>query len=161
MQTPAEQLRQVAARFAAGVTVVTTRDPEGVHAGFTATAFTSVSLAPPLVLVCLAVTADCHPAFSVAEAMGISVLSAPQQDIALRFATRGADKFTGVAVTLGTCTRVPLIEGAVAHLECATWKRVDAGDHTILIGEVLRGEAFEGEPLIYAARAFARVAPLA
>ena len=158
--TPAEQLRQVAARFAAGVTVVTTRTADGVAAGFTATAFTSVSMEPPLVLVCLSIGADCHPAFSVASALAISVLGASQADVAMKFATRGADKFAGVAVTDGERTGIPLVDGAVAHLECSMWNRVLAGDHTILIGEVLRGVTAEGEPLLYAGRAFSRVAPL-
>ena len=158
--TPAEELRQVAARFAAGVTVVTTRSADGVAAGFTATAFSSVSMEPPLVLVCLALTADCHPAFSVASAMAISVLGASQADVAMKFATRGTDKFAGVPVTPGEATGMPLVEGAIAHLECAMWSRVPAGDHSILIGQVVRGRTTEGEPLVYAGRAFSRVAPL-
>jgi flavin reductase ActVB len=146
--------RKLASGFASGVTVVTTLGADGKPQGFTASSFTSVSLAPPLVLVCLDVKADCHPAFERAEHFAVSILAADQKELASRFATRGGDKFAGLAFTAGLETKAPLADGALAHIECRMHARHAAGDHTVLIGEVVGGARFDREPLLYHARSF-------
>lgn len=88
-----QHFKQAMASFPSGVTIVTTVDGDGKWWGFTATSFCSVSMDPPLVLVCLARGAECHPVFEAAEHFVIHVIHSEHTDLALRFATRGADKF--------------------------------------------------------------------
>jgi flavin reductase ActVB len=148
--------RNAMARFASGVTVVTTLDPERKVVGFTASAFSSVSLTPPLLLVCLQKDADSYDAFMEAGAFAVSVLAAGQEEIARRFATKGIDKMEGTPSLPGSETGIPLIEGALATFECKTAGSPDAGDHTILIGEVIAVQASEHEPLLFYDRRFGR-----
>ena len=151
--------RNALARFASGVTIVTTVDGGGRRAGFTASAFSSLSLDPPLILVCLEKRAESYPTFDAAEHFAVSILATGQTDVALRFATRGIDKFAGAPVVPGELTGMPLIEGAIAHLECRVHDRPDGGDHTIIIGEVLRAASTDGEPLLHFNRKFGRFEP--
>ena len=156
-----QRFREAMARFASGVTVVTTIDEDAkVPVGFTASAFSSLSLDPPLVLVCLARSADCYPAFATAGSMAVSILRVDQQDVALRFATRGADKFGPTALVHGEVTGLPLIRDALAHVECELWDRFDGGDHVILVGKVLLARVADGEPLLHFNRRFGRFLPL-
>ena len=148
------------ARFASGVTVVTTRDEDGDFVGFTASAFSSLSLEPPLLLVCLQNDADCYDAFMQEPPhFGVSILARGQAEIALRFATKGIDKVAGTPVIRGPITGLPLIEGATAHAECHIGDRILEGDHTILIGEVLQADSNEREPLLHFNRQFGRFQP--
>ncbi|MCH8051369.1 MAG: flavin reductase family protein [Chloroflexi bacterium] len=148
--------RDAMARFASGVTVVTTRDGTGKAVGFTASAFSSLSLDPPLLLVCLQKDADCYAAFMEAEQFGVSILAQGQSPIAIRFATKAIDKWEGTPSEAGSATGIPLIGGAAARLECRTQSRPDGGDHTILIGEVLTADANGNEPLLHFNRSFGR-----
>lgn len=148
-EIPPADFRAALGSFAAGVTVVTTRAPDGTLAGLTATSFTSVSLDPPLCLVCVARTADAHALLARADRFGVSLLAADQREISARFATHGADKFAGVAWAAGAATGVPLLEGAIATLECRVESRVPAGDHDLLVGRIQRVESRGGEPLLY------------
>jgi flavin reductase ActVB len=151
--------RNAMARFASGVTVVTTTDAEGKPWAFTASAFLSLSLDPPLVLVCLEKRAESHPAFEQATHFAISILAEGQTDTAWRFATRGADKFAGVEVERGPETGLPLIPGAMVHLECRMYERLPGGDHTILLGEVLRADSNDRPPLLHFNRLFGSFQP--
>jgi flavin reductase ActVB len=151
--------RNALARFASGVTVVTTIDAAGRQTGFTASAFSSLSLSPPLVLVCLEKRADCYPAFMSCTSFAVSVLAAGQTDLALRFAERDIDKFAGTPASPGEATGMPLIDGALAHLECRVYNRVDGGDHAIIVGEVLRAAGAGGDPLLHFNRRFGRFVP--
>jgi flavin reductase ActVB len=151
--------RNALARFASGVTVVMTRNGEGSFVGFTASAFSSLSLDPPLILVCLQKDADCYQAFMEAESFTVSILSAGQSDIAQRFATKAIDKLQGTGVAPASISGLPRIEGASAWLECRTYSRVDGGDHTILIGEVIAAGATGAEPLLHFNRTFGRFDP--
>ncbi len=148
--------RNAMARFASGVTIVTARNRAGETVGFTASAFSSLSLHPPLLLVCLQKDADCYAAFMEAEHFAVSILSRDQDDIARRFATKSVDKWDGTPAVSGERTRLPLIEGASAHTECLMIDRVDGGDHTILIGEVISAASSELEPLLHFNRQFGR-----
>ncbi|MFJ4950288.1 flavin reductase family protein [Streptomyces sp. NPDC088760] len=146
-------LRDCLARWPSGVAVVTAVDGDGVRRGFTATAFSSLSARPPLVLVCLDRSADCHPSFDRAEAMAVHLLRDDQAGLAERFATKGVDKYAGLASTPGL-DGVPLLDGVLARMECELVDRFDGGDHVILVGLVRRSEVFSGRPLVYCGRAF-------
>ena len=140
--------RQACARYATGITIATTIASDGTPHGFTANSFTSVSLEPPLVLICIDRSANIIDQFRASKYFGINVLSASQEDLSNRFAIRGYDRFEGVNWTAGS-TGVPLLEGALARLECGIEKIIEAGDHDIFIGRVLGAEYVEGEPLLY------------
>jgi flavin reductase ActVB len=149
--------RAAMASFATGVTIVTTVDPgSGRDVGLTASAFSSLSLDPPLLLVCLDRGADSHGAFAAATTMAISILAEEQVDIAMRFAKSGAEKFTG-GTSAGRITSAQLVDGAVAHLECVIQELLPGGDHSIVIGRVLSAEvAAEPWPMIHFNRQFGR-----
>ena len=155
-QVRPEDFRNAMSRFASGVTVVTTRDASGRPFGFTASAFTSLSLDPPLVLVCLERRAESFPVFEAAQTFGVSILAAGQSPLALKFATRGADKFAGSPIVDGAVTGMPLVSSAIAQVECSVHERIDGGDHIILVGRVLRAVVAAGEPLLHFSRAFGR-----
>ncbi len=140
--------RRALASFASGVTVVAVCDADGVDHGMTVSAFCSVSLMPPLVLVCIDHAATCAPRIAAASHLGISVLGAAQSALSNRFADPGADRFDGVPVVRGA-TGAPLLAGAIAHLECRISSRHDGGDHAIIVAEVVSATASDGPPLIY------------
>ena len=145
--TPTE-FRNALRSFAAGVTVVTTRDPEGHPSGLTASAFTSVSLEPPLVLVCVDHGATAHPDFRACGRFAVNVLRREQEALSRQFAASGGDKFRGVPHHDGK-SGLPLLDGALATLECRLVDAHEAGDHTIFIGEVEVASVAGGRPLVY------------
>ena len=148
--------RRALGQFAAGVTVVTTRDAQGRSLGLTVTAFCSVSLEPPLVLVCVDHRSEAHVGFRQAGLFGVSILADGQEEVSRRFAAGGAAKFVGLDLATGT-TGVPLIPGALAHLECRVRATHDAGDHAIYVGEVLAVDVKPGRPLLYHDRGYGRL----
>ena len=127
-------LRDVLGRYATGVAVVTTRH-RGRPVGLTVNSFTSVSLDPPLVLWCLSRTSGSMPAFVQADHFVVNVLAAGQDHLARRFAGPG-DRFTQTAIAFDD-DRLPELAGTAATLVCRRDRLVPAGDHVILIGEVL------------------------
>lgn len=134
--------------FATGVTVVTTM-VEQVPIGVTANSFASVSLDPPLVLVCLGKALGCLDAFSDTERFAINVLRSDQRELSVRFATKGVDRFEGTDWEISE-TNTPMIKSALANIECSKHAELDYGDHTIFIGEVLRAKCDPThEPLLY------------
>jgi flavin reductase (DIM6/NTAB) family NADH-FMN oxidoreductase RutF len=133
--------------FASGVTVVTT-EHEGTLYGMTVAAFSSLSLHPPLVLVCIERTVKSHEAIASAGVFGVSILAQEQADLSNRFASRIEDKFAGVPVRRGELG-VPLIGGAITQLECQVRETFAGGDHTIFIGEVAAVTTSDGPPLVY------------
>jgi flavin reductase (DIM6/NTAB) family NADH-FMN oxidoreductase RutF len=145
--------REALSRFASGVTIVAAHHPSG-PVGFTATGFTSVSLTPPLVLVCIDKGASAHGGVVAADYFGVSILDHRQEWIALQFARSGIDRFLGVPLRTSKADRAPFIDGALAHLECRKHTCLEAGDHTILVGEVLEGVVGPGRPLVHFARRF-------
>ena len=116
--------------------VVTTVDGEGQAVGFTANSFTSVSLDPPLLLVCIANRSSSLDAFLAADGFSVNILSAAQEDLSRRFAAPGEDRFAGVAWRPGPAGN-PVLSGCCGWFDCRSHKRVVAGDHTILIGKVV------------------------
>lgn len=153
-QLPQKELfRTAMASFPSGVTLVTTADDGGRWWGFTASSFCSVSMDPPLVLVCLAGSAESHAVFAAAERWLIHVIHSDQAELAWRFATRGADKFaqTGfVADEHG----LPLLADASIALACTAHAKYAGGDHTILVGRVVHTRVGENEPAVYFQRGF-------
>lgn len=146
--------RKALGAFPTGVTVVTTVDAQGAPRGFTANSFTSVSLSPPLVLVCLAKAAHSHAVFSAAPGFVVNVLAEQQKAVASTFASKQPDKFERCAWQPGS-TGLPLIEGAAARFECTLHQAVDAGDHTVLIGQVVAlHHAADAHPLGYCRGAY-------
>ena len=133
--------------FASGVTVVTTAH-DGRQYGMTVASFASLSLHPPLVLVCIERSVKTHDAIAAAGKYGVSILSSTQTDISSKFASRSDDKFDGVELIEGDLD-VPLIAGALTAIECRVYDRLPGGDHTIFIGEVLKIHTQEGDPLLY------------
>jgi flavin reductase (DIM6/NTAB) family NADH-FMN oxidoreductase RutF len=146
-------MRRTIGRFATGVAVVTTLDGREPH-GMTVNSLTSVSLTPPLLLVCLTTGARTTDAVVNAGRFAVNILSARQEEIALRFARRGADHFQGLELTYGDHA-VPVVPDALAHLECAVERHFDAGDHLVVIGQVDRVCDREGEPLAFRGGRFA------
>ena len=133
--------------FASGVTVVTT-EHEGKPFGMTVAAFSSLSLHPPLVLVCVEKTVKTHDAITGAGKFGVSILNSNQTDVSNRFASRADDKFAGTEIVHGELG-LPLIAGAITRLECRVSEKLEGGDHTIFVGEVVGAQTEEGEPLVY------------
>ncbi|MFD1984144.1 alpha/beta fold hydrolase [Mesorhizobium newzealandense] len=142
------EFRRALGSFLTGVTIVTTIGAEGEPRGFTANSFTSVSLEPPLVLVCIAKKALGHSAFSTSKGFAINILSENQKAHSGTFASKAADKFAAVAWQPGQ-TGNPLIDGSVAVFDCDMQQLVDAGDHSILIGRVRDFSHNGAQPLGY------------
>ncbi|WP_211261574.1 flavin reductase family protein [Pseudonocardia acaciae] len=138
-------MRDVMGRFATGVAVVT-GERHGVPHGMTVNSLTSVSLRPPLLLVCLSAGARSTEAITAGGRFAVNILSARQEHLARRFAQRGADHFAGLSVERGR-HGVPVIPDAFARLECDVDRHFVAGDHVVVIGEVRELRAREGEPL--------------
>jgi len=151
-----EAFRDALARFASGVTIVAAR-AFGGPVGFTASAFSSVSLSPPLVLVCVGRRVSAHDAVVRAPRFGVSVLGEHQAWLAERFGRSGVhrgDRFRDVA--LRAEGEAPLVEGALVQLECRHHAAHAAGDHTILLGEVVSAGVGTGSPLVHFGRRLGR-----
>lgn len=138
-------MRRAIGRFATGVAVVTT-SAGGTPHGMTVNSLTSVSLDPPLLLVCLTIGARSTDAVSEAGRFAVNILSARQEHLALRFAQRGEDHFANLDVARGQHS-VPIIPDAFAHLECLMHQEIVAGDHLVVIGQVIGVCERDGEPL--------------
>ena len=140
--------RKALGSFLTGVTVVATLQEDGEPRGFTANSFTSVSLDPPLVLICIAKTASSYPVFSATGHFSVNVLAETQADISSLFATKSADKFTRTAWSRGPAGS-PIINDVVAWFDCVRREVIEAGDHVILIGEVVGFDQAPANPLGY------------
>jgi flavin reductase (DIM6/NTAB) family NADH-FMN oxidoreductase RutF len=121
--------------FLTGVTVVTTREADGAPRGMTANSFTSVSLDPPLVLVCIGRGSSNIDAFQAADHFAVNILGDGQSEVATAFAARGIDRFATVTHRAAS-TGAPVLEDCLSWFDCTLHQRVDAGDHVILIGRV-------------------------
>jgi flavin reductase (DIM6/NTAB) family NADH-FMN oxidoreductase RutF len=148
--------RQALSQFAAGVTVVTTRCSDGTPRGLTVTAFCSVSLDPPLVLVSIDNRSEAHDGFAEGV-FAVSVLAEGQEEVSRRFSLPGAEKFaSGECVT--EASGLPLVRDALAYLTCRVVTSVPGGDHTIYVGQVEDARTREGRPLLYHGRGYRRLA---
>jgi flavin reductase (DIM6/NTAB) family NADH-FMN oxidoreductase RutF len=149
------QFKLAMSHFASGVTIVTT-EHEGRPYGLTVASFASLSLHPPLVLVCIEKSVKSHDALGAAKRFGVSILGSEQGEISNRFASKTDDKFAGVAVARGELG-VPLIEGALCTIECRVREQLAGGDHTIFVGEVVSARVREGAPLVYYRSAYRQI----
>lgn len=145
-----EEYRAALGRFASGVTVVTTIDKHGFRHGITVSAFCSVSLDPPLILICINKTTHSHPAFEIDGTFVVNVLSEDQARLSNHFASPVADKFDAVEYT-ETKDGIPILKNALVNLECRLVYAHEGGDHTIFVGKIEKSNiAGENEkPLIY------------
>ncbi|QCO55472.1 cag pathogenicity island protein Cag11 [Pseudorhodobacter turbinis] len=149
-------LRNAFGAFPTGVTVVTTRQPDGTPRGFTANSFTSVSLDPPMLLICIAKNAYSCETFMAADHFAVNILSEDQKNVSGLFASRQPDKFENADWYAGHAD-MPVISGSLASLVCSQEKSVDAGDHIILIGRVEDYATNVGAPLGYHGGSYFRV----
>jgi flavin reductase (DIM6/NTAB) family NADH-FMN oxidoreductase RutF len=149
--------RAVLGRLASGVSVVTTVGTDGRDHGMTVSALCALSLDPPLVLLCVDKSATMHAPLVAASHFAVNLLALEQETLSRRFAESIDTKFEGVTVTrqLSGCA---LIDGALAHLECAMWAQHEGGDHTIFVGKVNRTDARDADPLLYYRAGYARLA---
>ena len=143
-----EEFRQALGRFASGVTVVTCKSDDGNPGGLTVSAFSSLSLEPPLVLICIDRRASVYENLKEGSWFAVNVLAQDQESVSRRFASREADRFKGIGYREGK-TGAPLIEGALACIECRVVHSYPGGDHTVFIGQVESSEVNDGKPLLY------------
>jgi flavin reductase (DIM6/NTAB) family NADH-FMN oxidoreductase RutF len=153
----ARALRDAFGCFTTGVTVVTTVGTDGRKVGLTANSFTSVSLDPPLALICVDLKSSSLPCLDAAGVFAVNVLHAEHQDLARNFVRKDVDRFAGVEIETWR-TGVPILSGCMANFECETHQVFDAGDHRIYVGRVvkLRYDP-DHEPLVYLQGRFRRV----
>ena len=144
-----DTFRATLGRFASGVTVVTARDDTGTDHGMTVSAFSSVSLEPPLVLACIAHDASMHDVLKHRDRIGVNVLCSTQEHLSRRFADEDeTDRFDGIGYSRGE-SGVALLDDALAHIEARVVARHEAGDHTVFIAEVESAAPRDGRPLLY------------
>jgi flavin reductase (DIM6/NTAB) family NADH-FMN oxidoreductase RutF/GTP cyclohydrolase II len=155
---PADALRGAMGQFATGVTVITTRDCAGQAFGTTANAVTSVSLRPPLVLACLRRESETLAALLQRRRFAVNVLRSSQTELSDRFARRAADD-TWETVAHRNVRDIPVLEGAIATLECDLHDVADGGDHAVVVGHVLdlSEESADAEPLLFYAGSYRRL----
>lgn len=142
-------LRSAFGSFMTGVTVVTTIDDTGEPRGFTANSFTSVSLDPPLLLICIARSASSCATFSKAKSFAVNILAEDQKNVSGAFASKRPDKFTGIDWR-ASANGQPLIDNALSWFDCARHELIEAGDHVILVGAIRGFATREANPLGYA-----------
>ena len=159
MAIDAEGFKQVLAHWISGVTIVTTRAGDLVH-GMTVSAFTEVSLDPPLVLVCADKGSNTHPVIAAGKVFAVNVLASDQADLSNRFASKKLEnsRFDELAYTTGE-TGAPLLDGVVANLDCRLVAAHDHGDHVVYVGEVVEVRFHGREPLLYHAGSYGVFSP--
>ncbi|CAM3737699.1 flavin reductase family protein [Alkalicoccus chagannorensis] len=145
--------RNIMGNYPTGVTVVTTATPEKEPVGLTVNSFTSVSMDPMLISWSIDKSVTTHDMFAEGSHFVVHTLAHDQGDVCMLFATKGTDRFSQVTWDWNEEGQ-PVIAGYSGLLECRVYKTVDAGDHTMLIGEVVRADHAETEPLLYHKRAF-------
>lgn len=150
------RFRSVLSRFASGVTVVTAVADDGSDHGITVSAFSSLSLEPPLVLVCIDRQTVMHGILQRASVFAVNVLAAGQEELARKFSDPDNDRFDGTSFTRGS-NGAAILTGVAAHLECAVTERFEGGDHTIFLGRVDAAESGDDAPLLYYRGGYARL----
>jgi flavin reductase (DIM6/NTAB) family NADH-FMN oxidoreductase RutF len=147
MSIDQDTFRAVLGRFSSGITIVTVRGANGRDYGMTVSAFSAVSLEPPLVMVCIGEDSSLKPMIAEATHYGVSILASDQEPLSRRFAAHG-ERFDGIGFARGE-NGVALIDGALAFLECRIIARHLTGDHTIVVGEVEAASVEDARPLLY------------
>ena len=147
MTVEQREFRLAMSHFASGVTVVTTRDADQL-VGITVSAFASLSLEPPLVLICIDHRARSHDAIARNAAFAVNILTDQQEDVARRFASPLAEKFLPGTYRLSG-RGLPLLHDVLVHIECRLANTLPGGDHSIYVGEVLSVDVHTGQPLLH------------
>jgi 3-hydroxy-9,10-secoandrosta-1,3,5(10)-triene-9,17-dione monooxygenase reductase component len=150
-----EHYRASLGHFCTGVTIVTAHAPDG-PAGFTCQSFASLSLDPPLVLICPGKSSTSWPRIEPVGTFCVNVLADDQEELCRAFAAPGADKFAGVGWQPGPFTGAPMLTGALAWVECRLEEIHDGGDHVVAVGRVLDLGTREGRPLLFYRGGFGR-----
>jgi len=135
--------------FAAGVTIITAIDDAGTPQGMTATAFSSVSVSPPLCLVCVNHRARTCQSIVARGCFAVNLLCADQHELSARFASSAPEKYAGVSWVRGATTGCPLLTRALARIECVIQEVHAAGDHCVIVGQPLSIDVDDGSPLVY------------
>jgi flavin reductase ActVB len=148
MPVTQDEFRAALSRFASGVTVVTTKDARGILHGITVSAFCSVSLEPPLVLICIEKITGSHYAFEESNTFVVNILREGQHNLSEHFASQFPDKFDEIEYSLNA-EGVPVLEGALVNLECRLQFAHPGGDHSIFVGEVEKVTVRDGLPLVH------------
>ena len=156
MSLDPDAFRAVLGRFASGVTVVTCLGDNEQDFGMTVSAFCSLSLDPPLVLICIARSASTYTPLLAASHFAVNILGTDQEAIARRFADTGAQRFAGIGYRRGD-QGPALLDDALASLECRRVAHYEAGDHTIVVGEAERADVGDTRPLLYYRGGFAQL----
>lgn len=156
MPVSSVDFRSALSRFASGVTVVTTRDSAGKRFGITVSAFCSVSLEPPLVLICIEKTSGSHHAFEESGRFTVNILSDLDAGVSEHFASLIEDKFLGAEYAVDE-HGIPILSGSIATLQCVLFKALDGGDHSIFIGQVEHVLVRDAAPLIYFKGAYRKI----
>ncbi len=156
MPLDAARFRHTMSQLPTGVTIVTARVSRGRAIGITASSVTSLSLEPPMLLVCIGRDAVIHDALLEAERFGVSVLAAGQRDLARRFADRQHQGLEEGEYALSP-GGVPVLPGSLARIECRRRSRHEGGDHTIVTGVLEWAETGDGRPLCYFRGAYAQL----
>ncbi len=148
MSIDGDLFRSVLGRFASGITVITTHDSEPRDHGMTASAFSSLSLDPPLVLVCIGNDATMAPVMATADSFAVNVLTDGQEALSRRFAGKVDDRFSGIGFTRGELGDA-LLDEVLCWMQCRIVARHPAGDHVIIVGDVESADVRDGRPLLY------------
>ncbi len=157
MSVSAGDFKAALRRWASGVTIITARAGERVH-GMTASAFSSVSAAPPLVLICAAKSSETHGVIAAGGNFAVHLLARGQEKLSELFADEEREdlRFDGLEARTAV-TGAPLLPGALAALDCRVTGSLEAGDHTIYVGQVEAVETRQGDPLLYYAGGYRRI----
>ncbi len=148
MAVSKDEFRAALSRFISGVTVVTTLGKDNLPAGITVSAFSSLSLDPPLILACIDKRASLHDHLTEGSHFAVNILSEDQQDISRLFASKDEDRFEVARYRWGV-TGAPLLDGSLAYIECRIVHAYPGGDHTIIVGEVESTGLADDKPLAY------------
>lgn len=143
-----EEFRAALGRFASGVTVVTTKDAAGKLHGITVSAFCSVSLRPPMVLICIEKSTGSHYAFEESGEFVVNILDGNQQSHSEHFASPHLEKFVGIDYTL-SASGIPVLSDVLVNLECTIVNNYDGGDHSVYVASVENIQIKDGSPLVY------------
>lgn len=154
-----DEFKAAMSRHAGGVTVVTTVDTDGRLHGLTATSFTSLSMNPPLCLVCIDKKTGSHDPMTRSRAFAVNVLTDGQEGVSNTFASRREDKFDQVRYEKGAATQCPIFPDALVSMECEVTGILPGGDHDIFVGEIKSVRINEGKPLVYWSGAYADLNP--
>jgi flavin reductase (DIM6/NTAB) family NADH-FMN oxidoreductase RutF len=156
MSLDPDAFRAVMGRFASGVTVVTATNSQGDDRGMTVSAFASVSLQPPLVVMCIDQAASMYDTLASAQYFAVNILASTQEPIARRFANTGTQQFEGIGYRTGE-NGVPVINDVLAFVECKRVSSTVAGDHIIIVGETVAASLRDARPLLYYRGGFAQL----